>query len=835
MSKALNGFMFSVCVVVGMSARAQVSSDACSYAVANQYPVGTSCVFMAFTKPTAFLPNYDPGSCNSSNNDDAYGWFQATGTITTVTYDPPNAGDPVLHVLTGPCGGPYTEIACADDGIAGDNETVTLPTTPGTSYLIRIQNYSTNAAMNGQICIYTTPPPPPACGTTVYDPGGAGANYANNAAFTATYCPINVGDAVTLTFTTFNTENGFDFVSLYDGPSTGSPLIGTWSGTNTPGVVTSTNPSGCITLEFTSDFTTTRPGWAINVTCGTPPPPLYVCGTTIYDIGGAAGNYSNNQNTVVTYCPSVPGEVVSLDFSAFSVTAPDVLTVYDGPNISAPVLGSYAGTGLPGTVTATNPGGCITVRFFSNANTVSTGWAATLTCIPPPPPPAGDCVYALALYDSNGNGWGSSSVGVSINNGPFTNYTVTGTFNQVLIGVHIGDVIVLNYNATGPNQGQNSFALSIQGQTTICSGGPSPAAGLQCIHTVNCVPPPNPPTDCSGGATLCTGQGFNNNSDNSGNVEDLSGANQGCLASGERQGTWYYFSPSAAGTIGFTITPSVPTDYDFALWGPSTIVTCPPNTSPLRCSYSGLIGNTGLGNGAVDQSEGAGGDAFVQTITVTAAEVGKIYVLYVDNFSSNGQAFNLTWQLTAGASLDCTVLPIELLSFRAYGVEEGVNLKWATATEQNSDRFEIERSIDGEHFELIGTLPSAGNSMQELHYDFLDRLPYQGLNHYRLRHVDIDGDEQHSPVESVYVERNGKDQVLLIPNPGNGQVQVILPENAAGSIFVMMDAVGQEVMRARTEGARMSLDMSRLVHGVYGYRLLSPAGAILAHGTWMRE
>jgi hypothetical protein len=181
------------------------------------------------------------------------------------------------------------------------------------------------------------------------------------------------------------------------------------------------------------------------------------------------------------------------------------------------------------------------------------------------------------------------------------------------------------------------------------------------------------------------------------------------------------------------------------------------------------------------------------------------------------------------------VLPIELLSFRAYGVDEGVSLKWATATEENSDRFEVERSIDGEHFELIGTLPSAGNSTQELHYDFLDRLPYQGLNHYRLRHVDIDGDGQHSPIESVYVERHSKDQVFLIPNPGSGLVQVILPENATGSLFVMSDAVAQDVLRTRTEGARMSLDMSRLAHGVYGYRLLTPAGTVLARGTWMRE
>ena len=452
--------------------------------------------------------------------------------------------------------------------------------------------------------------------------------------------------------------------------------------------------------------------------------------------------------------------------------------------------------------------------------------------------PAGACVYALQLFDSFGDGWGISSVGVSINGGPFTDYTLSGSYNVVLIGLNVGNVIVLNYNATGPNQFQNSYRLSfLTGNAVVFTSGSPPTAGISFSQTVTCVTPAPPATDCIGGATICSGQSFNNNSANTGSVVDLTAANQGCLASGERQGTWYIFSPSAPGTVGFTIAPAAPTDYDFAVWGPyppgtTTGTACPPLGPPLRCSYAAPTGNTGVGNGAVDPSEGAGGDRWVSTFNVA---VGQVYLLYVDNFSANGQAFALTWQLSGGASLDCTVLPIELLSFEAYGVDEGVSLKWATATEQNSDRFEVERSVDGEHFELVGTLPSAGNSMQELHYDYLDRQPHQGLNHYRLRHVDVDGDEQHSPVESVFVERHVKDQVFLIPNPGSGMVQVILPENAMGSLFVMTDAVGQEVLRARTEGARMSLDMSRFAHGVYGYRLLSPAGAVSAHGTWMRE
>ncbi len=452
--------------------------------------------------------------------------------------------------------------------------------------------------------------------------------------------------------------------------------------------------------------------------------------------------------------------------------------------------------------------------------------------------PAGACVYALQLFDSFGDGWGTSSVGVSINGGPYTDYSLNGQYNVVLIGLNVGDIIVVTYNATGPNQAQNSFRLSfLTGNALIYSSTSPPAAGVNFTQTVTCVTPAPPATDCVGGATICSGQAFNNNSSNTGSVIDLTTANQGCLASGERQGTWYVFSPSAPGTIGFTINPAAPTDYDFAVWGPyppgsTTGTICPPAGPPLRCSYAAPTGATGLGNGAADVTEGAGGDLWVSTIPVT---VGQVYLLYVDNFSTNGQAFSLTWQLGGGASLDCTVLPIELLDFQANGSEDGVMLDWTTATEEHSDRFEIERSTDGELFELIGTLPSSGNSHQHQHYAFLDRLPHYGLNHYRLRHVDVDGDEDHSPVRSVFVDRAGKSDVLIVPNPGNGVVNVLLPEAGPGSLFVLSDAMGREVMRSRIEGTRMQFDLARLARGLYSYCVVTTERGIVAKGSWTRE
>jgi hypothetical protein len=102
-----------------------------------------------------------------------------------------------------------------------------------------------------------------ACSGTILDPGGAG-NYANSLTITETYCS-NAGDALKITFSTFNTESGYDYLAVYDGPTTGSTLIGNYTGTTTPPAITSS--TGCLTLRFTSDGSVTRAGWVATLSC----------------------------------------------------------------------------------------------------------------------------------------------------------------------------------------------------------------------------------------------------------------------------------------------------------------------------------------------------------------------------------------------------------------------------------------------------------------------------------------------------------------------------------------------------------------------------------------
>jgi gliding motility-associated-like protein len=82
--------------------------------------------------------------------------------------------------------------------------------------------------------------------------------------------------------------------------------------------------------------------------------------------------YNDNENTTFTYCPDNPGDgltYMSISFNSGSTeTFFDDITVYDGQDATAPVIGTYEGD-LSGLVfTATNPTGCITMVLSSDGS-----------------------------------------------------------------------------------------------------------------------------------------------------------------------------------------------------------------------------------------------------------------------------------------------------------------------------------------------------------------------------------------------------------------------------------------------------------------------------------
>lgn len=839
----------------------QASTDLCGFTVGAQWTVGTTCNPLDFDKPNSYGNEMSPANCGGSANDDAFAWFVGTGNPVIIRYTPPSGADGVLHILSGTCAAPVVE-GCSDNCCDGAVETVTIATALGSNYVIRVQRWGGNGAMNnGTLCVYNAPPPP-----SNDNPCGALALAVNASCTYTTATTTNATGTTGVPAPGCASYNGGDVWFSAVVPANGNLNIETSTGAITDGgmaLYTAPNCNGPFTLVECDDddspnglmpminATGLTPGSTIyirfwefgnNITgtfgmCATTyvPPPAPGCGDVFYDPGGAGTNYANNVSSTVTICPSSPGDMVVLNFTSFATeNFIDELMIHDGPNTSAPLLGSYSGTALPPVIVASNAGGCLTADFDSDGSVTYAGWAANVSCMTPPP---GDCVYVLRLNDSNGNGWGSSNVGVRINSGAWTHYTVTTSSNVVFIGVNIGDVIEFNYDNSGPNQGQNAYSVAKMGELPYFTSATPPVAGTTFSHTANCGPPPAAPQDCAGGVTLCSAQNISTSSTSTGVVDDLDPSNQGCLSAGERQGTWYYFSPQTSGSIAFSIAPANGTDdYDFAVWGPYASAQC-PSGPPLRCSYDAPgPSTTGLSSTASQTSEGAGGTGWVLDI---AANAGEVYVLYIDNYSTSGQAFTLSWQLSGGSTLDCTTLPVELLSLEAEANDPVIHVAWATATEHNSSHFNVQRSLDNSTFTTIGTVHASGNALFRTDYLFVDENPFRGTNYYRLEQVDLDGTTMRTQTVAATL-KNGTDRPFLFPNPTADQLYISFRSHMDGqAVLHVRDALGRTIRTTNAAAVRGTssalLEAHDLASGWYSLHIALPDGTTMPGEGFVRR
>ena len=128
----------------------------------------------------------------------------------------------------------------------------------------------------------------------------------------------------------------------------------------------------------------------------------------------------------------------------------------------------------------------------------------------------------------------------------------------------------------------------------------------------------------------------------------------------------------------------------------------------------------------------------------------------------------LVWGDAFGTPCSSVILPVELIEFDAAMDQDVVDLTWETATENNSDYFLVERSVNGYNWEVIGKVAASGNSLESQHYLTQDRSPLLGVSYYRLKEVDLDGNTVFSQVRTV----NNTAQLLFYPNPVHGVLMI---------------------------------------------------------------
>jgi len=155
-----------------------------------------------------------------------------------------------------------------------------------------------------------------------------------------------------------------------------------------------------------------------------------------------------------------------------------------------------------------------------------------------------------------------------------------------------------------------------------------------------------------------------------------------------------------------------------------------------------------------------------------------------------------------------------------------VLLKWATGYEFNSNRFEIERSIDGRKWQTAGTVKAQGTSTTRKVYSFYDEV---GKNtalkkdlYYRLKQVDDAGKVATSRLLVVRVYNTQTVKMLSVtPNPAKNDISVTTQLNISSYVAMkILNAEGAIVMNklSKAEAGSNSFIMegsSHLLPGAY--------------------
>lgn len=133
--------------------------------------------------------------------------------------------------------------------------------------------------------------------------------------------------------------------------------------------------------------------------------------------------------------------------------------------------------------------------------------------------------------------------------------------------------------------------------------------------------------------------------------------------------------------------------------------------------------------------------AWGATANNTNTGFGKSYV--------TASAINYHALAFYGSVNNTVTLPVKLASFKGKPEGNTVKLNWATASEQNNDRFEILRSSIGKPDTVIGTVKGKGTDKATHNYTYIDRLPLPKTNYYQLRQIDYDGKSELSKIIAV--------------------------------------------------------------------------------------
>jgi hypothetical protein len=157
------------------------------------------------------------------------------------------------------------------------------------------------------------------------------------------------------------------------------------------------------------------------------------------------------------------------------------------------------------------------------------------------------------------------------------------------------------------------------------------------------------------------------------------------------------------------------------------------------------------------------------------------------------------------------LLPVELTSFKGQNTEAGNQLNWRTESEANTSDFDVERSVDGQNFNKIGSIKAQGKAGS---YEFLDKGPLSITTYYRLKINDLDGKSDYSKIVTLSQKAKGL-MANAFPNPATDALTVVINVEKKSDVTIeLKDILGRTIWQSKAENTEGSLSLPIPLTGV---------------------
>jgi len=125
-----------------------------------------------------------------------------------------------------------------------------------------------------------------------------------------------------------------------------------------------------------------------------------------------------------------------------------------------------------------------------------------------------------------------------------------------------------------------------------------------------------------------------------------------------------------------------------------------------------------------------------------------------------------------GGMTSACAFPVEMSAFYGTLIDKNeVSINWSTASEYNSDYFEVLFSADGRSFESVGKIKAAGFSMESQHYQFEHRYDFAAKEaFYRLKITNLDNTTDYTSIFKVNL--NHENALSISPNPSSTSLYI---------------------------------------------------------------